>query len=191
MATLLRLSVLATLGFGLWQWGQAATVQAKAWLAPILIERAWTESQVHDVDVRPWPWADTWPVARLSIPQLGVEQYVLAGANGAALPFGPGHLTGTALPGQRGTIVIAGHRDTHFGFAEGLGAGMQIVLEGRDGARRFYRVLGKSIVNANTQDLRVHDDQDMLILITCEPTSSFTARGPYRLVVSASADTRA
>jgi len=183
--------MLAAFGFGVWQWGQAATVQAKAWLAPILIERAWVESQVHGVDVRPWPWADTWPVARLTVPQLDIEQYVLAGANGAALPFGPGHLTGTALPGQRGTVVIAGHRDTHFSFANGLDDGMQIILEDRDGSRWFYRVLGKSVVNASTQDLRIDDDRDMLMLITCEPTSAFTARGPYRLVVSASADKRA
>ncbi|NND35574.1 MAG: sortase, partial [Gammaproteobacteria bacterium] len=143
MKHLLRLSVLVALGFCAWQWGQAATVQAKAWLAPILIARAWTDSQVHDVDVKPWPWADTWPVAKLTVPALGIERYVLAGANGAALPFGPGHLSGTSLPGQPGTIVIAGHRDTHFDFAEHLQRGTRIVLESRDRRRSFYRVIGK------------------------------------------------
>ncbi|MFW2404596.1 MAG: class GN sortase [Gammaproteobacteria bacterium] len=187
----LKLCVLAALAFGAWQWGQAATVQAKAWLAPILIARAWTDSQVHDVDVKPWPWADTWPVAKLTVPTLGIEQYVLAGANGAALPFGPGHMSGTSLPGQRGTIVIAGHRDTHFAFAQNLQPGTKIILESRGRQRSFYRVMRKSIVDARTQQLAVDSGQDELILVTCEPTSTFSARGPYRLVVSAAADGRA
>ena len=52
----------------------------KWWLAPILIERAWTESRTHATEVKPWPWADTWPVARLSAPTLKLERFVLAGA---------------------------------------------------------------------------------------------------------------
>ena len=184
------MSLLAALGFSAWQWGQAASVQAKAWLAPILIARAWTDSQVHDVDVKPWPWADTWPVAKLTVPTLGIEQYVLAGANGAALPFGPGHLSGTSLPGQHGTVVIAGHRDTHFEFTQNLEPGTKIVLESRDRRRSFYRVMRKRIVDARTEELAVDDNQNRLILVTCEPTSTFSARGPFRLVVSAAADQR-
>ena len=105
-----KLLLAALIGFSAWQWGHAGLVHAKAWLAPLLIDRAWYESQRHATEVKPWPWADTWPVARLSVPTQGIERYVLSGANGASLPFGPGHMTGTALPGESGTIVIAGHR---------------------------------------------------------------------------------
>lgn len=185
MARLFKLALLATLAFTAWQWGNAATIRAKAFLAPVLIERAWTESRVHRVNVKPWPWADTWPVARLTVPALNIEQFVLAGANGGALPFGPGHMTGTALPGEPGTVVIAGHRDTHFRFTANLPVGTKIVLESMDGQRRFYRVHDKAIVDARGRDLKLDDDRDMLMLITCEPTTSFSARGPYRLVVSA------
>jgi len=185
MNRLARFAFVVALGFAVWQWGQAATVHAKAWLAPILIERAWADSQAHRVEVKPWPWADTWPVARLSVPVLGIEQFVLAGANGAALPFGPGHLSGTALPGRTGTIVIAGHRDTHFRFAATLALGTVIVLESIDGTRRRYRVQDKAIVDSRANELRVDENQDMLILVTCEPTTVLSTRGPYRLVVSA------
>jgi len=185
VARLFKLALVATLAFTAWQWGHAATIRAKAFLAPVLIERAWTESRVHRVNVKPWPWADTWPVARLTVPALNIEQFVLAGANGAALPFGPGHMTGTALPGKPGTVVIAGHRDTHFRFTADLPVGTKIVLESMDGRRRFYRVHDKAIVDARGSDLKLDDDRDMLMLITCEPTTSFSARGPYRLVVSA------
>lgn len=187
MSRLLRLALLGALLFTAWQWGQAATIRAKAILAPILIERAWTESQVHKIRVKPWPWADTWPVARLTVPTLDIEQFVLAGTSGAALPFGPGHMTGTSLPGEPGTIVIAGHRDTHFRFTGDLPIGTKIVVESMDGRRRFYRVADKSIVDTRGRDLKLDRERDMLLLITCEPTASFTARGPFRLVVSATA----
>ena len=183
-----RLSTLVLIsGFAVtaWHWGSAATIQAKAYLAPFLIARAWTESRAHQVDVKPWPWADTWPIARLRVPAQGIEQFVLAGANGAALPFGPGHLTGTALPGEPGGIVIAGHRDTHFRFLHDLPIGTKILLEGRDDRRTTYEVTDKAIVDTRIEDLLVKPDRPELVLVTCEPDSTFSARGPYRLVVTA------
>ena len=58
-----KLTLITAIGFTAWHWGHAATIEAKAFLAPILIERAWHDSQVYRVNVKPWPWADTWPVA--------------------------------------------------------------------------------------------------------------------------------
>jgi sortase A len=160
-------------------------IRAKAWLAPILIERAWADSQAHDVNVKPWPWADTWPVARLLVPRLDIEQFVLAGANGASLPFGPGHVAASSLPGAGGTIAVAGHRDTHFEFVGRLVVGDVVLLEARDGRRRAYRVRERTVKDSRHEYMRLADAAERLLLITCEPTSAFTARGPWRLVVSA------
>ncbi|TDJ43383.1 MAG: class GN sortase [Gammaproteobacteria bacterium] len=184
-AHLRQLAMIATLGFTIWHWAGAATIRAKAYLAPILIARAWDESRAHQVDVKPWPWADTWPVARLHVPALNIDQYVLAGANGAALPFGPGHLTGTALPGEPGGVVIAGHSDTHFYFLHDLPIGTKIVLERRDNGRLTYEVTDKTIVDTRVENLLIEPDHPLLLLVTCEPDSIFSARGPYRLVVTA------
>jgi hypothetical protein len=96
------------------QLAAAGVIKAKAWLAPVLIERAWEESLAKSGPVPPWPWADTWPVARLQVPAAGVNLLVLAGDSGNALAFGPGHARASAQPGQSGTVVIGGHRDTHF-----------------------------------------------------------------------------
>lgn len=186
-----KLAMIAALGFTAWHWGSAATIQAKAYLAPFLIARAWDESRAYQVDVKPWPWADTWPVARLRVPALGIDQYVLAGANGAALPFGPGHLTGTALPGEPGGVVIAGHRDTHFRFLHTLPIGTKIELEGRNDRRMTYEVTEKAIVDTRVEDLLVEPDRPELILVTCESDSLFSVRGPYRLVVTAHASMEA
>ena len=39
------------------------------------------------------------------------------------MAFGPGHLSGTPLPGEAGNAVVSGHRDTHFAFLRGLREG--------------------------------------------------------------------
>src|SRR5256885_5874975 len=95
---------------GAWQLGRGAWIQAKAWLAQSLIAHAWARTLSGERQAKPWPWADTWPVARLTVPRLGIERYVLAGADGAAMAFGPGHVSGTPLPGEAGNSVIAGPR---------------------------------------------------------------------------------
>ncbi len=87
---------LALAAIGLWQLGSGAWLQGKAWLAQLLIARAWAEAGDAGAAPPPWPWADTRPVARLLVPELGIDQIVLAGASGRTLAFGPGHLDGTA-----------------------------------------------------------------------------------------------
>ncbi|MGI9343889.1 MAG: class GN sortase [Gammaproteobacteria bacterium] len=185
MRGLTKLLLVAAITLTASQWSEAGMIRAKAWLAPILIERAWTDSQTHDVNVKPWPWADTWPVARLLVPRLDIEQFVLAGANGASLPFGPGHIAASSLPGAAGTIAVAGHRDTHFAFLDRLTAGDVVVLEGRDGRRHRYRVRERMIVDSRTNAMQLGDQAEHLLLVTCEPTSALSARGPWRLVVAA------
>ena len=53
------------------------------------------------------------PLGRLRIPSLGVNLVFVEGANPAQLEKGPGHYAGTALPGERGTVGVAGHRTTY------------------------------------------------------------------------------
>ena len=183
-----KLLLAALITFTGWQWGQAGLIQAKAWLAPILISRAWTETRTHGINVKPWPWADTWPVAHLSVPSLDIDQYVLAGTNGAALPFGPGHMSGSAEPGDNGTIVIAGHRDTHFDFLPRVLPGTRVRLETADGRHTTYIVAEKSLVDTRKEDLTLSADAAELLLITCEPDNAFSTRGPWRLVVRATRD---
>src|SRR3989441_91271 len=96
---------------GAWELGRGAWIQAKAWLAQSLIAHAWARTLSGERQAKPWPWADTWPVARLTVPRLGIERYVLAGADGAAMAFGPGHVSGTPLPGEAGNSVIGGHQN--------------------------------------------------------------------------------
>ena len=183
----LAAAALALLG-GLWQVGQAGYIHAKAWLAQGLIEQAWRDTRAGAVAVRPWPWADTWPVARLTAPARGIERYVLAGANGRTIAFGPGHMFGTALPGEAGNSVIGAHRDTHFAFLQWLEAGEEIEVETARGARLRYRVIDARIVDkTDLSVLAAPPAGRRLTLVTCYPFDALRAGGPLRYVVTAEA----
>ena len=78
-------------------------------------------------------------IAKLDIPRLGAELYVVEGTEDRDLKRGPGHLTGSVMPGADGNCVIAGHRDTHFTVLKNIQDGDEIDLE-RNGRKYRYRV---------------------------------------------------
>jgi sortase A len=181
-----RFTLIATLlAIGGWQFAHGARIQAKAWLAQILIARAWQRTLAGEPHVKPWPWADTWPVARMSMPSLGIERYVLEGADGAAMAFGPGHLRGTALPGRRGNSVIAGHRDTHLAFLRDLPLGAEILVETPVGKRLRYAVRRTKVVDGGDVWVARQEGPTRLTLVTCFPFDALRAGGAQRYVVSA------
>lgn len=172
---------------GAWQFGDAALIEAKAALAPVLLERAWRQSREAGRPVKAWPWADSWPVARLTVPRLSVSLPVLSGADGGALAFGPGHVIGTSRPGGPGNVALAGHRDTHFAFLEDLAVGDTLELESvRDDPRR-YRVSGTAVVDSRETGLATDSDGWRLTLVTCYPFDAIVPGGPLRYVVFAEA----
>jgi len=57
-----------------------------------------------------WPWADTWPIARLVVPSLGVDQIVLEGRYRRTLAFEPGRLESYVPAREVGTMILTGHR---------------------------------------------------------------------------------
>lgn len=177
-----------TLFSGLWFVGNSSYIHAKATLAQLLLETAWTNTLHGEQEVKPWPWADTWPVARLSAPRLGINHIVLAGASGATLAFGPGHLFNSSQPGTYGNVVISGHRDTHFAFLEELRDGDSLLLETRGQQRRHYTVRQRLVVNKDTHPFIPATNNDQLMLITCYPFNAVRAGGPLRYVVIAEAE---
>lgn len=161
----------------------ASWVPAKAVLAQELLASSWHQSKLDGSSHRPWPWADTHPVARLEQPRLGVSQVVLAGDSGRPLAFGPGWAESSAKPGSRsGTVVISGHRDTHFSWLRDLRDGDTVRLE-HAGGERDYRVVGTEVVDSRTHRLDAGGG-DSLVLVTCWPFDATAARGPMRYLVT-------
>ena len=118
------------------------------------------------------------PVGRLRVPAIGLTTVVVEGTEGSDLRSGPGHYPGTALPGQRGTVAIAGHRTTYgapFRRIDDLEAGDRIELAMPYG-RFTYRVERSRIVPASAVDVVDRVAYDRLVLTACHPLYSAKER---------------
>jgi sortase A len=170
---------------GTWQLAEAAWIHAKAHIAQGLIASSWAQVRAGGFSRRPWPGADMRPIARLTVPARDVDLYVLDGASGRALAFGPGHVSGTARPGARGNSVIVAHRDTHFAFLRDVAIGEEILVESAAAHVARYRVSEVTIVDKGEARLLDPADASQLTLITCYPFDAVQAGTPLRYVVIA------
>lgn len=167
-----------------WQFGQGLYIQAKAYIAQILIEKAWERSLQMQQPVPPWSWADTWPIAKLNFPVLNKQLFVLAGSTDAIIAFGPGHLVQSAFPGQPGNSVLIGHRDTHFNLLQYLKKGELIEVETEHGSS-LYEVTSRRIAHESQVDLVESMEEPTLTLITCYPFDAVQAGTEHRLILHA------
>jgi len=177
LGALIALGV-ALLAAGFW-------LPAKAELAQHLLNRAWDRTTDGDAAAKPWPWADTHPVARLTLPGGDEPITVLAGASGRNLAFAPALLDGSAAPGTHGVTVIAGHRDTHFRRLAALAIGDELSLERPDGSVYVYEVTDLDVVDSAHAELRLDADESIVVLVTCWPFEAVTPGGSWRYVVTA------
>ena len=180
-----RLGVVALLLIGAALLAMGLYLPAKAALAQELLNRAWTATRDDNrAAVKPWPWADTWPVARLQLPGERAPLTVLAGASGRNLAFAPTLLDGSAEPGTPGVTVIAGHRDTHFAALRKLALGDEFTLERPDGVTLRYAVAALDVIDVDRDVLRLDADESVVALVTCWPFDALTTGGPERYVVT-------
>jgi sortase A len=123
------------------------------------------------------------PLGELSIPRIGLSAVVLHGSDAQTLRRGPGHLEQSAIPGQAGNAVIAGHRDSFFRPLRHVRSGDDVYLDTPHG-RFHYRVTSLRIVRASDLSVLAATPASTLTLITCYP---FWMLGPApdRFVVRA------
>src|SRR4051794_26575116 len=169
---------------GLILFGQGAYIHAKALLAQVLLQRAFSETIATGRDTKPWSWADTWPVARIEVKRIGASAIALAGSSGQALAFGPGHVESTADAGERGVAVYSAHRDTHFRFLKDVRVGDEIDVTRRDGNVFRYRADSHSVVRFDQFGIDALGSDYELVLSTCWPFDAVTP-GPDRYLLHA------
>lgn len=167
---------------GVWLMVSAAVIPVKAWVAQILLDRAFEQSIAQGTRIKPWPWADMAPVARITVPRLGVSDIVLSGGSGQAMAFGP-----TMLAAREPVTVMAAHRDTHFAFLQHLRRGDRVVVRSVAGELRTYTVTGTQVVHWDRFAYPADPADRVLALTTCYPFGA-TVRGPLRYVVWARMD---
>ncbi|MCS6208135.1 class GN sortase [Shewanella baltica] len=176
--------------------GKGLYMQAKAHFAQYLIEQAWTKTLADGQSHKPWSWADTYPVAKLSIyreqaansdieAELNDSLYVLAGASGRNLAFGPSLVLSSAPAGQKGNTVIAGHRDTHFAILNGMAVGRRLSLQTLKGNNIIYEVVATQVVHETETQFMAPSDDNRLTLITCYPFDALQGGAELRFVVQA------
>ncbi len=162
-------------------------IPVKAVIAQYLLQSAWQSTLAGDSQVKPWPWADTWPVARLRLPELDVEQIVLAGDQGSSLAFAPGQRVHRFTDKATGLTMISAHRDTHFRFLRNVKLGHKIELENEFGEVNTYQVEDMQIIDSGKMGIRAPEQGHWLTLVTCYPFNAIDNSGPLRYVVFAEA----
>ncbi|MEA2883110.1 MAG: sortase [Bradyrhizobium sp.] len=177
IAVVLALTGAVLFGEGVW-------IHAKALVAQALLQRAFAATIATGHDVKPWSWADTWPVARIEVKRLHASAIVLAGSSGQALAFGPGHLESTPNAGERGVAIYSAHRDTHFRFLRHVAIGDEIIITRNDGRSFRYRADGASVVRFDASGIDPLTDGYELVLSTCWPFDA-TTPGPMRYLLHA------
>ena len=122
-------------------------------------------------------------LARLMIPKINLDVAIVEGTSRKALLVGPGHLLNTPLPGNKGNVVLAGHRDTFFRHLGELSRG-DIINVARDGNEYRYTVTGTEIVDPSDTDVLTNSPDYRLTLITCYPFY-YLGPAPKRFIVFA------
>ncbi len=117
-------------------------------------------------------------IGKIEIPKLGVTEYMFEGIELSVLDKGPGHWPDTAMPGQVGNMVIAGHRVSHthpFLHINDLGVGDEVFFSA-DGKKYRYEVTGTEIVDPDA--LRIVDPTPTATatLFACHPPGSTAYR---------------
>jgi sortase A len=132
-------------------------------------------------------------IGKISIPSIGVSNFLVEGTDTGNLRKGPGHYPKTPLPGERGTVGIAGHRTTHgapFRKIDKLRRGDRITIDMAYG-RFVYRVERTKIVEPDDFSVLRKVRHNRLMMSACHPLYSaaqriiafarFERRGPPRV----------
>ena len=174
---------------GSWLIGHGLWIPAKAIVAQWLLEEAWADTLQSQRLAKPWPWADTWPVGRLRLPHHGIDQIILADASGRSLAFGPGQVGNHRFPDGKRTLILSGHRDTHFSFVQNVQLGETLSVQTLDGQWHHYTVGRTAILDSRTDQIVIHQPEEGLMLITCYPFDTLFPGGPLRYVIEAQKNT--
>jgi sortase A len=162
----------------------ACWIHIKAMAAQVLINAAWERARDGAAQARPWPWADTIPVARVIFHDRAAL-VVLEGSSGRNLAFAPSHDAASVLPGELGNSVISAHRDTHFRELEHARLGDRIRVERTDGRVFVFSVTDVAVADSRRTRVALDGEVPRLTLVTCYPFDAIQPGGPLRFVVTA------
>jgi sortase A len=115
---------------------------------------------------------------RIKIDRIGLDIVVVQGTDTSSLEKGPGHYKNTPIPGQPGTVAIAGHRTTYlapFRHIDQIQNGDEIRLEMPYSAFT-YTVQRHQVVDPSDVGILKPIGYDQLVLTACTPPYSAAHR---------------
>ena len=128
-------------------------------------------------------------IGRIEIPRLGVSAVIRAGSDARTLRLAVGYIPGTALPGERGNVGLAGHRDTFFRKLRDINPDDEIRVTTKDGVFHYY-VQRTNIVQPKDVWVLNATSYPALTLVTCYPFT-YVGSAPQRFIVRAALGTPA
>jgi sortase A len=117
-------------------------------------------------------------IGRIKIDRIGLDMVVVQGTDTASLEKGPGHYRATPIPGQAGTVAIAGHRTTYlapFRHIDQIQAGDEVRIE-MPYAAFTYTVYKHEVVDPGDVGIIKPIGFDQLVMTACHPPYSAAHR---------------
>lgn len=159
-------------------------LRMKGMVTQKLLRYAWQETVRTGLHVKPWPWADGWPVARLRVGRLGIDHIVMEGDSGEVLAFDSGSSANSTEPGSPGNCILAGARDTSFAFLQKLQPGDTVNIQAVNGRSYDFTVTAAQ-VREKREVYPEKSDSPRLTLISCYPFDGMQSETSQRYVVFA------
>lgn len=174
----LFLLVAGLAGVGVWVWSQARLAISQKEAKQALEQR---------LPSRPAPQpqnlANGELLGRLAIPRLHLSAAVREGAGHDTLDVALGHIPGTAMPGGKGNVGVAGHRDTLFRGLRNIHENDIIDFQTPEGSYQ-YQVTSTEIVKPQDTEVLKAGSRPEMTLVTCYPFY-YVGPAPDRFIVKA------
>jgi len=158
----------------------ARRYQARAHAA---LEESRAEKRSLGLSAPPLAPVDGGAIGELEIARLGLNVVISQGDSPGVLRRAIGHLSGTALPGESGNVVLAGHRDTFFRPLRFVRSGDTLAIKTLQGDFQ-YEVESVAVVPPSDVSVMQQSSVRTLTLITCFPFY-YVGPAPKRFIVRA------
>ncbi len=141
-----------------------------------------------DVPADPYAAEPLVEIGTMEVPKIGLNHRIFHGISLRSIDRGPSHWPGSAMPGETGNAVFAGHRVTHskpFRNLDQLIPGDQVFFT-VGGVRSIYVVTGREIVTPKSMEIVEPTAAPTATLFACHPPGSARFRYVVHLALSSS-----
>ncbi len=163
---------------------QGLYLQVKAYMAKKLLQRAWERTLKTGQQSKPWPWAESWPIARIRVADKQIDMIVLSGDCHLNMDFGPGYCFGSTMINGSDNAVIKAHRDTFLQNMAGLSAGDVLNIQAPGGEEHRFSVADTQVIDEEASII-LDARSPMLTLVTPYPFDDDAQVGHLRYLLFA------